>query len=265
MHTTEIAGYPALVTDGDAARPRLLFLHGAFASHQCFTRWLSVFERRGWRCIAPSLRGRLGVPPPKAEGVTLWQYLDDARRILDALAEKPAIIGHSIGGLLAQKLAEEDRCAAAVLLAPAPPWNLAPQADTIPALMPMLPGIMLDHPVRPPYWSAVRIILNRMPQPDRRRVYDSLLYESGICFREALAGSVRVDREKVRVPIRIIAASDDRVISPALARVIADYYRADFSVLDAHGHWFIEEPGWEPIAEGVADWLERALPRSDHS
>jgi pimeloyl-ACP methyl ester carboxylesterase len=96
-------------------------------------------------------------------------------------------------------------------------------------------------------------------------VYDTLLYESGICFREALAGSVRVDRDKVRVPIRIIAASDDRVISPALARVIADYYRAELTVLDARGHWFIEEPGWEAVAGDIADWLERALPRSDHS
>jgi pimeloyl-ACP methyl ester carboxylesterase len=265
MHPTEIAGFPALATDADAARPRVVFLHGAFASHQCFTRWLDLFETRGWRCIAPSLRGRLGVPPPNAERVTLWQYLEDARRMLDTLSERPVIIGHSIGGLLAQKLAEEDRCVGAVLLAPAPPWNLAPQADAIPALVPMLPGIMPGRPVRPPYWSAVRTILDRVPQPDRRRVYESLLYESGICFREALGGSVRVDRAKVRVPLRVIAASDDRVISPALARVIADYYGAEFSVLDRHGHWFIEEPGWEETAADVADWLARVLARLDHS
>jgi pimeloyl-ACP methyl ester carboxylesterase len=259
MQITEIAGFPALRTDGHDQRPLVLFLHGAFTSHQCFARWLSAFEARGWRCIAPSLRGRLGVPPPDAEGVTLWQYLEDARRILDTLGEKPAIVGHSVGGLLAQKLAEEDRCAAAVLMSPAPPWNLVPQVDTLPALAPMLPSIMLGRPVRPNYWSAVRIILNRLPQPDRRRVYDSLLYESGICFQEALAGSVRVDRSRVRCPLRLIAASDDRVISPALGRSIADYYGAEFTALDAHGHWFIEEPGWEAVAEDVADWLARTL------
>jgi pimeloyl-ACP methyl ester carboxylesterase len=259
MHASEIAGFPALTTDGAAGRPLVLFLHGAFTSHQCFSGWLTVFEARGWRCVAPSLRGRLGVAPPNAEGVTLWQYLDDARRIVDALGGKPAVVGHSVGGLLAQKLAEEGRCAAAVLMSPAPPWNLVPQTHTLPALAPMLPGIMLGRPVRPTYWSAVRLILNRLPQPDRRRVYDSLLYESGICFQEALAGSVRVDRSRVRCPIRVVAASDDRVISPALGRSIADYFGAELTVLDAHAHWFIEEPGWEALAEDVADWLARTL------
>jgi pimeloyl-ACP methyl ester carboxylesterase len=174
----------AVVIGLDAGRPPVLFLHGAFTTHQCFRGWLREFEARGWRCAAASLRGRLDVPPPNAEGVSLWQYLDDARRIVHALGETPAVIGHSVGGLLAQKLAEEGRCRAAVLMSPAPPWNLVPQADTIPALAPMLPSIMLGRPVRPTYWSAVRIILNRLPQPDRRRIYDSLLYESGICFRE---------------------------------------------------------------------------------
>ena len=258
MHEIDIAGFPALTTEGDAGRPLVLFLHGAFTTHECFRGWLREFEVRGWPCIAASLRGRLDVPPRNAEGVTLEQYLQDARSIMDALGETPAIVGHSVGGRLAQKLAEEGRCRAAVLMSPAPPWNLVPQADTIPALAPMLPGIMLGRPVRPNYWSAVRIILNRLAQPERRRVYDSLLYESGICFREALAGSVRVDRSKIRVPLRVIGASDDRVISAALARTIADYYGCELTILDAHAHWFLEEPGWEGTAGVVAAWLARS-------
>src|SRR4051794_18527492 len=259
MHQIEIAGSPALTTEGDAARPLVLFLHGAFTTHECFRGWLREFETRGWRSIAASLRGRLGVPPRNAEGVTLEQHLEDARGIVDALGETPAIVGHSVGGLLAQKLAEEGRCRAAVLMSPAPPWNLVPQADTVPALAPMLPSIVLGRPVRPSYWSAVRIILNRLPQPDRRRIYDSLAYKSGICFREALAGSVRVDCSKIRVPLRVIGASDDRVISPALARTIADCYSAELTVLDAHAHWFLEEPGWEAVASDVAAWLARVV------
>ena len=87
MHEVDIAGFPALATEGDAGRPLVLFLHGAFTTHQCFRGWLREFEARGWRCAAASLRGRLDVPPPNAEGVSLWQYLDDARRIVDALAK----------------------------------------------------------------------------------------------------------------------------------------------------------------------------------
>jgi pimeloyl-ACP methyl ester carboxylesterase len=259
MHEMELAGFPAIGAGPPSGLP-LLFMHGSFATHSCFRAWVELFGARGWHAVSASRRGRLQVPPPQAEGVELAQYLDDTRRMIDALARAPVLIGHSGGGLLAQKLAEEGRCVAAVLLSPVPPWTLVPSFDALPAVLPMLPNILAGRPVLPSYWTAVRALLNRMPQPDRSRIYAGLVHESGAAFRQLMHGSIPVDAGKVRCPMRVVGAEDDRIVPASLARQIAAYYGADFQAHQDHGHWFIEEPGWDAIAHDIVGWLERVAP-----
>jgi pimeloyl-ACP methyl ester carboxylesterase len=261
LRPTELAGFPALES-GQSTWPPLLFLHGSFATHECFRQWVGFFAERGWRAISASRRGRLHLPPARAEGLELAQYLDDTRRMIDALGTAPVLIGHSGGGLLAQKLAEEGRCAAAALLSPAPPWMLLPSFDALPALLPLLPNIMAGRSVLPNYWTAVRTLLNRVPQPDRSRIHAALVHESGVAFRQLMHGSLPVDASKVSSPMRVVGADDDRIIAPRLARRIADCYGAAFDLRPGHGHWLIEEPGWEAIATAVADWLDAVVPRA---
>lgn len=124
-HTT-IAGFPAMRIDGRADRPPLLFVHGAFVTHEPFGPWMEFLGQRGWRSVAASRRGRLGVGPKRAGGLGFADYLDDTRRVIDALGELPIIVGHSSGGLIAQKLAELGMCEGLVLLAPAPAKMLLP-------------------------------------------------------------------------------------------------------------------------------------------
>ncbi|MFL5089144.1 MAG: hypothetical protein ACJ8D7_02120 [Xanthobacteraceae bacterium] len=152
MRKTEIGGFPALTVDGRHGRPLVLFIHGSFSTHEPFSRWLTVCEKSGWRAAVAARRGRRDLDPPCADGLTIADYLDDTRRVIDALGERPILIGHS--------------------------------------------------------------------------------------------------------PVRVIAAEQDRVISPALARSICDYYGAELLVHEAHGHWVIEEPGAETIAEDVIGRLD---------
>jgi pimeloyl-ACP methyl ester carboxylesterase len=260
MRETEFAGFPALETQGERDRPPLLFVHGAFATHRPFAGWLRFFATRGWRTLAVARRGRCGLPPARADGLTTAAYLEDLNQVLDALAVPPILVGHSLGGLLAQKLAEQGRCAGAVLFAPAPPWMLLPQLDALARLLPLLPAILSGRPIRPSYSTAAHIVLNHVPEPDRRRIYDALVHESGVVYREMMFGTIRVDAAKVRCPVYVVGADDDRIISRHLAREIAKYYRAGLKVHEGHGHWFIEEPGWEAIAQDVVRWMERTLP-----
>jgi pimeloyl-ACP methyl ester carboxylesterase len=49
---SNIAGFPVIRTAGAADRPLLLFIHGAFASHEPFANWMQTLGRDGWRCVA---------------------------------------------------------------------------------------------------------------------------------------------------------------------------------------------------------------------
>jgi pimeloyl-ACP methyl ester carboxylesterase len=89
-----------------------------------------------------------------------------------------------------------------------------------------------------------------------------MVHESGIVYREMMFGTVRTSPAKVRCPVRLIAAEQDRVISPALARAIAEYYGAECLVHEGRRHWFIAEPGADTIAQNVMDWLGRVARRA---
>lgn len=253
---TQVAGFPAMRIEGRTERPPLLFVHGAFVTHESFAPWLARLGAAGWRGVAPSRRGRLGVGPAQARGLRVEDYVDDTRRVIDALGEAPVIVGHSLGGLVAQRLAEEGRAAALVLLAPAPATRLAAQPVAIPALLPMVPRILAGAPVRPSCASCENLALNRVPKEDRARTHEGLVHESGAAYRDLIFGKVRVDPRKVQCPVLVLSGSDDHIISPAQARWTAERYHGELEILDGHGHWLIEEPGWEAIADRVHRWAE---------
>src|SRR2546423_6167843 len=109
LEETTMAGFPALI--GRPAHPRpdnapVIFLHGAFANHHCFHGWVQRFADEGYRTVAASRRGRLGVGPEHAAGLTFDGYVEDTLAVIDELsvpggtgvppAENPIIVGHSL-------------------------------------------------------------------------------------------------------------------------------------------------------------------------
>lgn len=257
---TTLAGLPATRADGRADRPLVVFLHGAFVTHEAFRPWMRVMSRAGLRSVAFSRRGRLGVGPERARGLRFADYLDDTIAVLDALGEAPVVVGHSLGGLLAQKVAERGRAAAAVLLCPAPPGMLTAQAGSVPAFLPMVPKILLGQPVLPECSTCEAIALNCVPPPERRAMHEKLVHESGAAYRELLFGSIGVDASRVRCPVHVVGGAEDRIVSVGLVRSTARHYGVTPTLLEGHGHWLLEEPGWERIAASIADWIEATLP-----
>jgi pimeloyl-ACP methyl ester carboxylesterase len=261
VSNTTIAGFPAIQVEGRPDRPAVLFLHGAFVTHECFSRWLDVMARAGYRAVAVSRRGRLGVGPERAEGLRFADYLDDTMRVLDALGERPIVVGHSLGGLLAQKVAEAGRAEAIALLSPAPPGMLTAQLVALPAFLPMLPKILLGSALVPKCTTCDAIALNCMPVERRKSAHEKLVHESGAAYRELVFGSIRVDSSRVRCPVYVTGGAEDRIVSQSLLRSTARRYGVEPVVLQDHGHWLLEEPGWELIATAVADWIDRIVGR----
>ncbi|MBI2719701.1 MAG: alpha/beta hydrolase [Rhizobiales bacterium] len=251
-----IAGFPAHLTEVRKGRPPLVYIHGAFVDHQPFDGWLGELARLGWGGVSASRSGRLGIGPASAQGLTINDYVADTLKVIDTLDEAPVLVGHSLGGLIAQKLAERGKCRAAILLAPAPAGMLTAQPVALPSYLPMLPSIMAGRPFLPPPGTCSRIVLNRVPKDYHAAIHGGLVHESGKVYREMMFGAVKVDPAKVKCPMLVIGGEDDRIVSPALVRWTARRYGADLRLYAGHAHLLIGEPGWEKIATGAVAWLE---------
>jgi len=248
-----------LRVSGLPERPTLLFVHGAFVTHEPWQPWLERLGARGFPGVAVARRGRLGFGPERARGLRFRDYLDDTLAALDALGETPVVVGHSLGALLAQKVAELGRARAMVLLSPAPAAMLTAQPVALPAYLPMLPKILSGRPLIPPAGACRRLVLNRVPEAEHASTHASLVHESGTVYRELMFGSVHVDPAKVRCPTLVLSGEHDHVISPALARFTAERYGAELGLYPEHAHWLLGEPGWELLVDRVATWLEATL------
>lgn len=259
-HTT-IAGFPALraePAERTPGTPTLVFLHGAFADHTAFEGWLGYVAAHGYPAVAASRRGRLGVGPDHAAGLTFDDYLADTLAVLDALGEegeRPVLVGHSLGGLVAQRLAEQGRARAIVLLASAPPSMLTAQRVALPHFGPNVPKIMSGKPFIVPDAACSVLALNKMPEAERPAIHAHLCHESGKVYRALMFGSVKVDAAKVEVPVLVAGGDEDRIISARLVRSTAKHYGVEPHVYEGHAHWLLAEPGWEQIADDVLTWL----------
>lgn len=259
LSPTSLAGFPAIrTTGGEASRPLLFFVHGAFSSHEPFGPWMSRLAERGWRSVAAARRGRLDVGPANAAGLRIADYVEDCRRMIAALGEIPVVIGHSLGGLIAQKLAEEGLAKGLVLLAPAPAARLAAQPVALPTYLPMMPKILAGLPVLPGAGGCSTIALNRIPEEKRAAIHRTLTPESGIVYREMIFGTFKVDFARIDCPALVVAGAEDRIVSPAQARWTAEKCRGEYREYAGHAHWLLEEPGHEQIVADVDAWLSRS-------
>ncbi|MEL6730824.1 MAG: alpha/beta hydrolase, partial [Bacteroidota bacterium] len=88
----------------------IIFIHGLFMNNQTWNEWKTFFEQEGYTCYAPAHPKHEGIPvdlranPPKGLGsVQLQDWIANLEALIDDLPEKPILIGHSFGGLTAQK------------------------------------------------------------------------------------------------------------------------------------------------------------------
>ncbi|MGH6871712.1 MAG: alpha/beta hydrolase [Rhizomicrobium sp.] len=251
------------------SRPPVVMIHGAFCGGWVFDAWKARFARAGYAVHAPTLRHHEGGEyPPKALGSTsLRDYADDLESLLDGLEAPPILIGHSMGGLLAQMLAARRDVRALVLLAPSAPWGVLPSTpfEVASATALYLAGDFWRKRLRPTGWIAAANALDRVP--DHKAVFARFVPESGQATFEILhwaldlARASQVDARRVTCPILCISGGRDRVNPPATVRRIAQRYdgRVVHEELRDHSHWLIGEPGWEAIADRALEWLGDVL------
>ncbi|MGH9263803.1 MAG: alpha/beta hydrolase [Acidimicrobiales bacterium] len=252
-------GFPGIHAEAEGERRpfALLMVHGVLFDHRDFASYCRYFSSRGYDCYAFARRGRAGVPPPNAEGVRLRDYFEDTLRVLEAVGERPVIIGHSLGALLAQMVAEQDRCRAMVLLAPAPPRGVAvrPPASALPFYLRALPAMVSGHPHLPRRDVVARVAFGAMSEDSRQALYEQMVPESGLVLREVASG-VPVKRDRVRCPVLCVGGEADGVYPPRVVRAVAEHYGGKSLLYPDMDHWIMDEAGWERPACDIADWLD---------
>ena len=236
----------------------MLLIHGAFSSGNDFTAWHRTFTEAGYDVIAPTLPGHGPSNPAALRTLTLADYLAALLAVRQQLAEPPVLVGHSMGGLLAQQLAAITETRALVCVASAPPGMLTAQARALPHLFPLMPAILAGRPIRPSAAAFRALALHDLEAGEQQAILDSLGFESGRAYRTMILGRCRVRRNAVRCPVLCLSGDRDRIVSARLSRGIAARYAATHLVFPDRGHWLIAPSAAAEVTSAILRWLRSA-------
>jgi pimeloyl-ACP methyl ester carboxylesterase len=182
--------------------------------------------------------------------------VDDAAEVAKQIGA-PVVIGHSMGGLIAQRLAERKAVRAAALITPAPPRGIMVLTPRIAIKqLKYLPAILRSRLVQPTRDDLRQIVLNCVPAELQDAMLDQLVPDSGRAGRDMSITGVPVDASRVRCPMLVIGADDDRFIPKKIAERVARRYQSPFQTMRGHGHMVINEPGWGVLADLIIRWIE---------
>lgn len=245
----------------------IVMVHGANCGGWCFDEFRKVFEARGFICHAPDL---IGHGAEKETGrnilasVGMADYRAQMTAFVKALPEKPILLGHSMGTVIAQQLASDGLAEKLVLASPAPRAGIVPPTDPEKQLCQDLMSIgpFWTRALDPNFDLACHYTLNLLPKDEQRTVFDRFGPESGRALFETFfwmfdrTGATIVDTGAVRCPLLCLSGAQDNIVSLQTAKETAGAYKqAELWELKDHAHMLLIEPGAEDIAARIADWL----------
>lgn len=241
--------------------PPILFLHGLFGSPSLLTPWTRLLEAEGYAVHAPVLPGR----DPADDAVLAHTGIDECFAVAldayDRIGQSAIVIGHSLGGLLAQKIAAARNPRAAVLLAPVPPGVSWPRLRSSPHLLPLMSKIVAGKPFLPSAKTMRAVPLNTLPVVEQEAVIPRLVRDSGKVFRQISMGTAatRVNAAEVTCPVLCVSGGADQNVPSWVSRRIAKRYGAEHQVHPGKPHWIIAESAIGDVAPPVLDWLRKSV------
>jgi non-heme chloroperoxidase len=235
----------------------VLCLPGLFAGSWVFERLLPLIAARGYPAHAMSYRGHPPLAPMSSIGQqSISDFVADASEAAHAL-DRPIVIAHSMGGLIAQLLAERDLIRAVVLVAPAPPRGINVLSPAILARMiRYLPALLMSRAFLPTNAHIDALVLNRVPEAERSAIRGRLAADSGRAARDISLGVHKIPPNAIHVPMLVVGSEHDRFIPLGVVRKVAARYGAPLHIAQGHGHFLFSEPGWETEAAYMLDWID---------
>jgi len=260
---------------GKSMSNSILMVHGVGGTSAAFDRLAPAFRAMGWRVETPTLfpeKRTAFNPPADLPSLKLNDYVqamaDAARRLTEENGVPPVLLGHSMGGLIVQKLAEMGLGRAAILLTPASPVDarsgssLAQAVTFAKVLFSGAPETKSHKIWRTGFsWG----VLNRVPSARHREIFAGTVYDSGGVYADIAYPDkdphkvATIDETKITIPILTIGGGKDRATPIADVRRVAAKYAmigGDYLEYPDNAHWIVDEPGTEHVIDDIARWLD---------
>lgn len=249
----------------------IVLIHGLFVNNQSWAAWKAYFEAKGYTVYTPANPSHEGSPAdlrvnisPELNKVGFKDVVMNIVKLIDTLPEKPIVIGHSLAGLVVQKLVEMDKSVAGISINGAPPKNVFAPFQTIKTVLPVVNFFKGNSPFMGSRDWYRYAFFNTLDQAEADKAYDAIAVpESRRIARDTLLDAfAKVDHRKPHVPLLFIGGEKDNIFPASFTQRIAGAYHdpnsvTDFKKFEGRSHYIAGEPGWEEVAEYVANWIER--------
>jgi|SRR5665213_570237 len=256
----------------------VVFIHGLWIHSNAWQPWVELYRSAGYDPIAPGWPGDSSdVVRTRKNAAALANIgIDDITRsyaeVIGGLPVRPIVIGHSFGGLIAQKLLSEGRAAGAVAIDPG-------QIKGVKALP--FAQLRSGFPVlRKPGNKKRAISLtknqfrygfgNALTEAESAELFDRwtipgpgrpLFEASAANFKRTSPAAVDTRRND-RGPLLFIAGGKDHTVPEVVAKSAYKRYSGSAATTEFHafpnrGHSLVFDHGWREVADLTLDWLDR--------
>jgi len=261
------------------SRP-VVFIHGLWLHASSWTPWTELFQAEGYAPLAPGWPGASDTVeetrshPEQVAGKGIDDVVEHYAQVIGGLDTAPIVIGHSFGGLIAQRLLGRDVAAAAVAIDPAPVKGVI----YLPPSALRVASVALRNPANRN--KAVALTPdqfrygfgNALPAQESAELYERWTVPSpGKPLFEAAAANL-VPRSpakvntgnKTRGPLLLIAGGHDHTVPAAIVRSTRKLYHKSPAVTDLRefndrGHSLTIDHGWREIADEALSWLAQRV------
>jgi len=265
--------------------PTIVLIHGMWFTEKCWENYINFFKRQGFDVKTVKLLYHDDSNNRLVGNLSLLEYVEDIEKQIDLITDNDdplVLVGHSMGGLLAQMLIARRpfRYKAAALLAPAAPAGIY---SLYPSTLRTFVSMLLTKSFwakahKPTLYEACYGVLNELSPEKQIEQYRMFCYESGRATCEIAFWYIEwivrffrkpvsfVDFGKVTIPLLFVGGGKDRLVKANVVRKIAkrytnipNRYPNNYLYLPLFGHFIIIEERWESVAEIISDFFNSHL------
>ncbi len=256
----------------------VVFVHGLWLLPSSWDRWMKMFEEAGYAALAPGWPddpdtvAEANAHPEVMAHKTVGQVADHFSQIARGLTKKPAVIGHSFGGLLAQILAGRGLSAATVAIDPAPFRGVLPLPfSALKSAWPVLGNPANRNRAIPLTFEQFRFgFANAVSETEAKELYETYAVPaSGAPLFQAAAANLnpwteaKVDTENPeRGPLLLLSGEKDNTVPWAIANASFKQQQENKSVTEIaempnRGHALTIDSGWREVADKALAFVRR--------